>query len=125
MSSNPLVLPLVPSPSRVKRFAAPAFLASALAAYGGLFSTASAADCLNGYRTLGNQVVVACDADVGPTGSTALYRRSAPPATAVPTVTGAVPPRAGGSIMVEDIEDCRPGLYRTYYLEDGEVILAC
>ena len=33
--------------------------------------------------------------------------------------------RRSGSIMVDNIQDCEPGMYWMYYLEDGEVILAC
>lgn len=102
----------------LRRLIAPAALAvSALA----LVSSASAAECVNGYRMLGNQVIVLCDKA---SEAQALYQPGAPLIEA-PATTKAVEPRRSGSIMVDSVEDCQPGMYWTYYLEDGEVTLAC
>ncbi len=109
----------------LRRLARPAALAAAVAITLGAGPVAHAADCVNGYRTLGNQVILLCE-DAGPGQSTALYPRAAPSvAPAEPVTTGSIAPRRSGSIMVDSVEDCEPGLYWTYYLEDGEVTLAC
>jgi hypothetical protein len=70
----------------LKRLSAPAALAVSALAF---VSSASAAECVNGYRMLGNQVIVLCDEA---SEAQAFYQ---------------------------------PGAYWTYYLDSGEVSLAC
>jgi hypothetical protein len=98
----------------LKRLIGPAALAVSALAF---VSSASAAECVNGYRMLGNQVIVLCD-EVSD--ARALYQPGAP-LTEAPATT----PRQSGSVMVDSAEDCRPGAYWTYYLDSGEVSLAC
>lgn len=102
----------------LKRLIAPAALAVSALAF---VSSASAAECVNGYRMLGNQVIVLCDEA---SEAQALYQPGAPLPEA-PATTGSAAPRSTGPVMVDSIEDCRPGAYWTYYLDSGEVSLAC
>jgi hypothetical protein len=82
-------------------------------------STANAADCLNGYRTLPNEVIVLCD-DAGPSSATAFYADSAAEAPAAPAT--AVP---GRRMVVDSIADCEPGAYWMLEKADNETVLAC
>jgi len=93
-----------------------AFGALAIAA-----TPASAAECLNGYQTLGNDVVVLCDGGVDLSERTASFPQPLPEVDA-PAVTGAT---RSNSVMVDDMADCAPGLYRMVQWEDANVILAC
>lgn len=91
-------------------------------------SAASAADCVNGYRTIGNDVIVLCDPASDPLGSTALYGTA--PGTAAPAITGSVPAPAARTaprnLMAESPADCQPGQYWSYDLaESGNVMLRC
>jgi hypothetical protein len=125
LSNLPSSLASLAGPGLLRRLARPAALTAVVAATLGAGSVAHAADCVNGYRTLGNQVILLCE-DAGPGQSTALFPQAAPPvAPAEPMTTGSAAPRRSGSIMVDSVEDCEPGMYWTYYLEDGEVTLAC
>jgi hypothetical protein len=108
------------------RLGIPLALAGGLGAFAATVSVANAAECINGYQTLGNQVIVLCDHQAGPSESTALYPRPAPlSALGEPATTGSIGPRRSGSMMADGFESCQPGMYWMYHLEDGEVILAC
>ncbi|MGH6924949.1 MAG: hypothetical protein ACRED5_14545 [Propylenella sp.] len=110
----------------VARLGIPLALAGGLGAFAATVSVANAAECINGYQTLGNQVIVLCGDEAGPSQSTALYPQPAPlSALNEPAATGSIEPRRSGSMMADGFENCQPGMYWTYYLEDGDVILAC
>jgi len=117
-----------------RSFAAqPAFLTGSLAIAGLLAaaclgtSAASAADCVNGYRTLGNGVIALCGEATDSFGATALYR--AAPEAAAPEITGSLPGvvrSAPRNLMAESAQDCQPGQYWSFELaETGDVLLAC
>ena len=90
-------------------------------------SAASAADCVNGYRTVGNDVIVLCDDGPSAFGATALYQ--APPEAAAPEIVGSRPGAvrpASRSVMADSAQHCRPGQYWSFALaESGNVLLAC
>jgi hypothetical protein len=108
----------------LQRLVRPAALAIAFGAFALAGSAASAADCVNGYRTLDNVVILVCDEAEDLSGATALFAEPAP-AEIAPIVTGSVPPATSGPMVVEDIADCQPGKYRMVYWEDQNLMLAC
>ncbi len=90
-------------------------VATALAALA-MTSASRAQECVNGYRTLGNGVIVACQV-----GTTA---RTTPPAAADPAATRPVSsssrqPARSGSLMVDNIVECKPGHYWTMRASQG------
>ena len=111
----------------------PAFLTRGLAIAGFLAaaslgtSAASAVDCINGYRTIGNDVIVLCDDGPSAFGATALYQ--AAPEAAAPEIVGSLPDAvrpASRSVMADSARDCQPGQYWSFALaESGNVLLAC
>ena len=98
-----------------------------LAAAGLGISAASAADCVNGYRTIGNDVIVLCDDGPSALGATALYQ--AGPEAAAPEIVGSLPDAvrpASRNMMADSAQDCQPGQYWSFALaESGNVLLAC
>jgi hypothetical protein len=81
-------------------------------------SAAEAADCVNGYRTLGNGVILLCDdAAAEPR---AFFDEEAD--AGVPLAPAAARPRG---LMADGIENCAPGLYRMMEWENGSMLLAC
>ena len=118
----------IPLESRLSRtFTRPsrlALFALALAGFAATASAANAADCVNGYRTLGNQVIVQCDDTSGTTASTAQFPGGNPVFTE-PATTGSVSPARSGRMVVDSIGDCQAGSYRIMEKEDGDVIIAC
>ena len=110
----------------------PAFLTRSLAVAGLLAaaclatSAASAADCVNGYRTIGNDVIVLCDDGPSAFGATALYQA---PEAAAPAIAGSLPDAvrpASRSVMADSAQNCQPGQYWSFALaESGNVLLAC
>jgi hypothetical protein len=93
-------------------------------------SAASAADCVNGYRTIGNDVIVLCDDGPSAFGATALYQA---PEAAAPQIVGSLPDAVrpasrsmSRSMMADSAQDCQPGQYWSFALaESGNVLLAC
>ena len=87
-----------------------------------LVSGASAAECVNGYRTLGNGVILAC-VDTVPAEAVASYESSpgfvAAPAPA-PLVGG-----GKGTRIADGWRDCQPGRYRIINWEDDDMLMAC
>ena len=100
---------------------APSAFAIALGALAIATTPASAAECLNGYQTLGNDVIALRDPGIDLSERNASFPQPAPEVDA-PAVTGATRPN---SMMVDDRADCAPGLYRMVEWEDANVILAC
>lgn len=89
-------------------------------------SAASAADCVNGYRTIGNDVIVLCDPGSDPFASSAQFDE--------PAITGSLPAPAPApalrpaprNLMADSPQDCQPGQYWSYELaESGSVMLRC
>jgi hypothetical protein len=108
----------------IARLARPALLGFALAGFAAAAPAASAADCVNGYRTLGNQVIVQCDEVPGASASTAQFP-GRDPLFAEPATTGSVSAARSGRMVVDSIGDCQAGSYRIMEKEDGDVIIAC
>jgi len=80
-------------------------------------SAASAAECVNGYRTLGNQVIVLCGEAARHADALALHGNAIAPApeTAVPH-----------NMMAPSIGECRPGMYRSIENpSSGDQIIPC
>jgi hypothetical protein len=115
----------VDTSSAFGRLLKPAAFAIALGAFAVPGSVANAAECVNGYRTLDNEVILLCDEAEDISGATALLAVPAPSPTA-PVAAGSIPPAAArGPMVVEDIADCQPGMYRMVYWEDQNLMLAC
>ena len=86
---------------------------------------ARAADCINGYRMLGNQVIVVCKQEFAPH-STVSFALERPGRIAAPPLTGSVPAaRRSGSVMADSPQDCEPGLYWLMQRDDGNALMAC
>ena len=102
-----------------------AILAFALAAATTLAAVPAvkAQECINGYKTLGNGVVVSCQ------GGTTMRRAGTPAANqTAPAATGAIrpkPPSSPVSRMVSDITECRPGYYWMQPARGGGRLLPC
>lgn len=104
--------------AKPRRFRAPLALAIGIGALAATASVASASECINGYLTLGNDVIVLCEA-AGPAGSTALFPGAAPPPAPVPQ-------SRSGSMMADSVEDCLPGKFWTLETEGGgDLLMAC
>jgi len=99
--------PLAGIPSSFLRLVRPAALAAVFGAATVAALPANAAECLNGYRTLPNQVIVLCDRELG-------AARAQFPNTGVvaPLTTGSIQPRGEfGSMVVDDARNCQPGKF--------------
>ncbi len=107
---------------RVLRPAAFATVAGVLLA---VESPASAAECNNGYRIIGDNVLVRCDE---PSGS--VVPDASPPQARLPLseplTTGSISSRRS-AVLVVDPKDCRPGLFHMmeWGTNGGSVLLAC
>ena len=104
----------------LRRLAKPAALALALAAVG---SMANAADCVNGYRTLPNQVILLCDSLGDLSDRRALMSEGS--ASAVTSGISEPDVRPSRAVVADDIGECRPGMYRMMYWENGSMMLPC
>jgi len=118
----------LPSHSRLAslgRLGKPAILAAAFGAVAFTAVPASAGECINGYRQLGNQVIVACkDAAAPAAPHTPLLRNS----YAEPITTGSInapSAKRSGAMTVHKVTECQPGHYRVTALENGEMMLPC
>jgi hypothetical protein len=87
-------------------------------------SAANAAECVNGYRTLPNQVIFLCDDGAALSERQALLSEPAAPAAA-PVVSGTAGAPSSRAMLADDIADCQPGMYRMMYWENGSMMLSC
>lgn len=97
--------------TRSKFARTPIAVAAACAALLGATSLASAADCVNGYRTLPHQIIQLCGDAAGLNARAELRRKAGAPA-----------PR---KMMVEDPSQCQPGLYWMKEWENGTALMRC
>jgi hypothetical protein len=85
-------------------------------------ATANAAECVNGYMKLPNQVILLCGAEhhASPL-ATLTAAPAAPPASHAPVAEA-----EGHSIMADGIASCHPGMYRSFANpSSGTQIIPC
>jgi hypothetical protein len=98
----------------------PVAFGAAMLAFSALGTAAGASECLNGYRTIGEDVIVACEAPnqavVVPEAGLS-FSETAPAEAISPSV-----PR----VIMRSLNDCEPGSYRMMNWGDkGTMMLAC
>lgn len=110
-------------PSR--RLARPAAIAALAGALLTLAAPASARECVNGYRIIGDNTLVRCEQVVGQSAPAAAIPQPRP-SQSEPLYTGSISRRASTAMVVEQNE-CRPGLYHMmeWGTNGGSVLLRC
>ena len=98
-------------------------LAIAGVSAGMAFATgASAAECVNGYRTLGNDVTLACE---GAAPSPALASFPSEDRSVVAPAAAALGSGGARPLIADSWGNCQPGQYRIIKWEEHDMLLAC